>query len=118
MMQHAQQIRTKLFTLIMAAVAGAGFATAATAAGAGAGVNANVDAAAQVVARDNPQAGGAADARMSPAGSTNSNAQWQSGAAQGADRAAGRMNPKGTEMKQSSDTEPEATGKASHKGKY
>jgi len=94
----------------MAAVAGAGFATAATAAGAGAGVNANVDAAAQVVARDNPQAGGSADARMGPAGSTNSNAQWQSGAAQGADRAAGRMNPKGTEMKQSSDTEPEATG--------
>lgn len=116
MMQHAQQVRTKLFTLIMAAVAGAGFATAATAAGAG--VNANVDADTQVVARDNAQAGGSADARMSPSGNTNSNAQWQSGAAQGADRAAGRMNPKGAEMKQSSDTEPEATGKAPVKGEY
>jgi hypothetical protein len=36
---------------------------------------------------------------MSPAGSTNSNAQWQIRAARGADRATERMNPKGAEMK-------------------
>lgn len=116
MMQHVQQVRTKLFTLIMAAVAGAGLATAATAAGAGG--NANVGTDTQVAASDNAQAGGSADTRMSPAGNTSSNPQWQRGAVQRADHAAGRMNPKGAEMKQSSDTEPEATGKAPQKAEY
>ena len=109
MMRNAQQIRSKLLTVILAGVAGVGFATAATAAGVDIGVDANVDAGAQVEAPGNVQAGGPADAHMSPSGSTNTNAQWQSGAARGADRAAERMGTNGTELKQS--TELEATGK-------
>lgn len=109
MMQTAKQVRTKLLTVIMAGVAGVGFATAATAAGVGAGANANDGAGAQ--------AGGTADAHMSPSGSTNSNAQWQSGATRGADRAAARTSMSGDEMQQSAGAELDATGKAAVKGK-
>lgn len=101
MKQYAQQIRTQLLTLIMAGVAGAGVATAATAADVGAG--------ASVPAPDTAQAGGAADAHMSPSGSANNNAQWQSGATRGADRATERMNANGADL--------EATGTAMVKGK-
>lgn len=100
MMQKTQPIRSTLLTVLMA-----GFATAATAAGVG--TNANVGA----------QAGGNAAAHVSPAGSANSNAQWQDGAAKGADRAAERMSPKGADMKQSGTTESDATGKAALKDK-
>jgi hypothetical protein len=107
MKQYAQQIRSNLSTLIMTAVIGFGLATAATAAGVSA--NANVDAGAQ--------AGGSADAHMSASGSANSNAQWQSGASQGADRAAARMNPYGAEMKQSGEASLDAGGNAAARRK-
>lgn len=100
MMQKIQPIRSTFLTVLMA-----GFATAATAAGVG--VNANAGS----------QAGGNAETHMSPAGSANSNAQWQDGAAKGTDRAAERMSPKGADMKQSVDAEPDAAGKAALKGK-
>src|SRR5512141_2945865 len=108
MKQYAQQVRTQLLTLIMAGVAGAGLATAATAAGLGGGAHADVGAGASVPAPDTAQAGGAADAHMSPSGSANSNAQWQSGATRGADRAAERMNANAADL--------EATDTATVKG--
>lgn len=111
MMQKSQAIRTQFLTVIMAGVAAVGFATTASAAGVGAGVSA------EAAAPANAQAGGNADAHLSPSGSANSNAQWQSGAAQGADRATERMSAKGAEKKQSAGTEPEATGTAAVKGK-
>lgn len=86
MKQNAQQILTRLLTVIMAGVAGIGFATAATAAtaaGVGVGAGTNVGAGAQ--------AGGNADTHMNATASANSNAQWQSGATRDADRAAERM---------------------------
>ena len=117
MKQNAQQVRTQLLTLIMAGVTGAGFAAAATAAGIGGGVNANVGAGANVSVPGTAQAGGAADAHMSPSGSANSNAQWQSGATRGADRAAERMDAQGAEMKQSGGAGLEATDTATVQGK-
>ena len=117
MKQNAQQVRTKLLTLIMAGVAGAGFAAAATAAGIDGGINANVGTGATVSAPDTTQAGGTADAHMSTSGSANSNAQWQSGATRGADRAAERMNTHGAEMTQSGGADLEAAGTATVKGK-
>jgi len=114
MKQNAQQVRTKLLTLIMTGVAG--FAAAATAAGMGGGINANVGAGATVPAPATAQAGGVADAHMSTSGIASSNAQWQSGATRGADRAAERMNPNGAELKQPGAT-LEATGTAVVKGK-
>ena len=107
MKQYAQQVRTQLLTLIMAGVAGAGLATTVTAAGIGGG-HADVGAGASVPAPDTAQAGGAADAHMSPSGSANSNAQWQSGATRGAGRAAERMNADGADL--------EATGTVTVKG--
>ena len=62
-------------------------------------------------------AGGAAETHTSPAGSANGNAQWQSGAARGADRAAERMNAPGTGMTPSGEAELDATGSARAKGK-
>ncbi len=118
MMQQAQQLHTKLWSVITAGLAGAGFVTAAMASGMGAGVNPDVGAGAQVAAPDNAGAGGAADAHMSPAGSTNSNAQWQIGTTRGEDRATERMNPKGAEMKQSADAQHEAASKATPQGRY
>ena len=109
MMQTAQQVRSKLLTLIVAGVAGVAFTNAATAAGVGGG--------AQVAAPDSAQAGGSADAHMSSAGSANSNAQWQSGATRGADRAAERMSTNGDDMRQSAGADLESTGKANMKGK-
>ena len=113
MMRNAQQIRSKLLTVILAGVAGVGFATAVTAAG----VEANVGAGAQVEAPGNVQAGGTADAHMSTSGSANSNAQWHSGATRGADLAAERMNAHGAEMTQSGGADLEAAGTATVKGK-
>ena len=110
MKQYAQQVRTQLLTLIMAGVAGAGLATTATAAGIGGGVHAEVGAGASLPAPDTAQAGGAADAHMSPSGSANSNAQWQSGATRGAGRAAERMNADGADL--------EAAGTATVTGKH
>jgi hypothetical protein len=101
MKQNAQQVRHKFLTLIMAGVAGAGFAAAAVAAETGTGINANVDAGATFSAPGTAQAGGAADAHMSTSGNANSNAQWQSGATRGEDRAAERMNTHSTELRQS-----------------
>ena len=112
-MKQNQQIRTKLLTVMMAGVTGVGFAAAATAAGVGIGADANVDAGAQVTAPANAQAGGSADTHMSTTGDANSNAQWQSGALRGADRAAERMGEDG--LKQS--TELQATGKTTAKAK-
>lgn len=113
MMQTAQQVGSKLLALIIAGVAGVGFVTAATAAGVGAGVDANVGGGAQVAAPDMDQAGGSADAHMSTSGSTNSNAQWQSGATRGAEH----MNARDAEMKPSEETALEAIGTATAKGK-
>jgi hypothetical protein len=78
-MQTALKVRTRLLTAILSGVTGLGFAAAATAEEAGAGVNAGA------------QAGGAADAHLSPSGRTHNNGQWQSDAVRGADRAAERM---------------------------
>jgi hypothetical protein len=114
MTQKTQPIRTRLMTALMAGVASIGFATAATAAGVGVGVNAG--AGVQVGAPVKAQAGGVAGAQMSTSGSANSNAQWQSGATQGGDRAAERMNAKGADMTQPTDAELEAVGKANAKG--
>jgi hypothetical protein len=111
-MKQNAQIRTQLLTVIMA---GVGFATAATAAEVDASVDAKVGADAQVAAPGNIQAGGTADAHMSPSGSTNSNAQWQSGATRGADRAGERMSMSGSELKPS--TELGAAGKTTAKAK-
>jgi len=105
MKQHAQQIRTKLFIVIMAGLAGVGFATAATAAEVAAGADA------QVAAPDHAQAGGSADAHMSTSGNANSNAQWQSGASRGADRAAERRGTNVDGLEQSAAAEHEAAGK-------
>lgn len=101
MKQNTQQVRTKLLTLIVASVAGASFAAAASAAGISGGINADVGAEATVSTPDTAQAGGAADTHMSTSGNANTNAQWQSGATRGTDRAAERMNANGAEMKQS-----------------
>lgn len=117
MMRNAQQIRSKLLTVIMAGVAGVGFATAATAAGVGVGANAHVGAGAQVAAPNNAQAGGRADAHMSTAGSANSNAQWQSGATRGADRAAERMGTDSDGLKQSTAAELGAADMAAAQAK-
>lgn len=114
MMKKAQPIRTQLVTVLMAGVASIGLATAATAAGVGVGVNAG--AGAQVGAPAKAHTGGAAEAHMSTSGSANSNAQWQSGATRGADRAAERLDAKGAGMTQSTDAELEAAGTASVKG--
>jgi hypothetical protein len=88
MKQNAQQIRNKLMIVIMAGVAAVGFAAAARAAQVGAGVSTDDGASAQVEAPSNARAGGSGNAHMSTSGSANSNAQWQSGATRGADRAA------------------------------
>jgi len=112
MTQKTQPIRTRLVTALMAGVASIGFATAATAAGVG--VNAGADA--QLESPVKAQTGGTAEAHMSTSGSANSNAQWQSGATRGGDRAAERLDAKGAGMTQSTDAELEATGKASVKG--
>lgn len=107
MKHYAQQVRAKLLTVIMAGMAGIGLASAATAAGVGTGANATVGSGA-------PAAGVTAEEHMNASGSANSNAQWQDGATQGADRAAERMNTDGA-MKPSGGVAPE-TGKAAVKG--
>ena len=91
MKQTAQQLRTKLLTLIMAGAAGAGFAAAATATETGNVINAHIDAVTTVSAPDTAQADGAADAHMSMPGNATSNAQSQSGAAPNTDRVTERM---------------------------
>lgn len=101
MKQNIQQLRPKFLTLILAGVAGAGFAAAAVAAETGSGINANVEAGPTFPAPGTAQAGGAADTHMSTSGNASSNAQWQSGATRGEDRAAERMNTHGTELRQS-----------------
>ena len=111
MKQHAQQIRTKLFIVIMAGLAGVGLATAATAAQVAAGADA------QVAAPDHVQAGGSADAPMSTSGSANSNAQRQSGATRGADRAAERTGTNVIGLEQSTAAGLESAGKATAKAK-
>lgn len=102
MKQIFQTARIKLLTLIMAGAAGGGFAIAATAAGVG--VNAGA------------QAGGVADAHMSASGSADSDAQWQSGATRGIDRAAERMSPQGAEMNQAGVANLGAAGAAAATG--
>lgn len=119
MMQKPQQLRTPFLSTIMTAVVCVGFSSAVMAAGVGVGVNAGggvdagVGADARVGASGAAQAGGTADGYMSPSGSDNNNAQWQSGATRGMDRATERMNPNGTEPEAGF----EATGKAAVKGK-
>lgn len=109
MKQIVQQDRTRFLTLIMAGVATFGFAHVTMAADSAAAANATVGAAAQP--------GTAAGAQMSGSGSANSNAQWQSGATQGADRATARMSPHGAEMMHSGGADVSATGNAAAKGK-
>lgn len=119
MMQKPQQLRTQFLSTIMTAVVCVGFSSAVMAAGVGVGVNAGggvdagVGADARVGASGAAQAGGTADGYMSPSGSDNNNAQWQSGATRGMDRATERMNPNGTVP----EAGLEATGKAAVKGK-
>jgi hypothetical protein len=115
-MKQNAQVRTPLLTVIMAAVASVGFASAATAAGVGGGVNTKVGAGVQV-APPEAQAGGSADAHMSPTGSENSNPQWQGAATQGADRAAARMGTNVDALEPSTAAELEAAGQASAKAK-
>lgn len=115
-MKHmARQVRSTLLNTIMAGV-GIGFATAASAAGAGVGVDAG--AGAQVAAPpSSSRAGVAADAHMSPYGTAHNNAQWQDGAPRGAERATERLSTTGADMNNSADSEREAAGKTSLKGK-
>lgn len=101
-MKRAQQIPARLVTSIMAVAASIGLATSALAAGGGASANVGAGS----------QAGATAGTHMSPSGAANTNAQWQAGATQGADRAADRMSPYGAEMKQAGDAEAAASGKA------
>lgn len=98
MMHTALQIRTRCLTAIMAGMASIGIATAATAAGVG--VNAGGAA----------QAGGPASAHMSSTATTHSNAQWQSGATRGVDRALEREGTSvvGTEPSTASERETPA----------
>lgn len=92
MMRNAQPIRTSLLTAIMAAVVSAG---------------------AQAASPGYVQAGGAADTHMNAYGSTNTHAQWKSGATLGAERAAERadMNSDGLTTP-SATPEPAAAAKA------
>jgi hypothetical protein len=89
MKQTAQQLCTRLLTLIMAGVAGTGAAAAAAATGTG--INAQVDTGADVSAPDTAPADGAVDAHISMYMSISGNAQSQNGAAPNTDRAAERM---------------------------
>ena len=91
-----------LLLAAIASLAGAGFATAASA------VDVNTEA--------SPKAGATAGAHMSPSGSANSNAQWQTDANKGAERAGARMSDKGAEHKPDSAAPPEAAA-ATSKGK-
>ena len=118
MKQYAQQIRTKLLTVITAGAAGVGvgFATAATSASVGA--NANVDAGAQVAAPSNAQASSYVDVHLSTTGSTFRTAQWQSGATGGADRAAERMGTSIDGLEQSTAAGLESAGMATAKAKH
>ncbi|MGE5318737.1 MAG: hypothetical protein ACM3KD_01020 [Hyphomicrobiaceae bacterium] len=109
MKQIAQQVRTKFLTLALAAMAGTGVAAAANAAGLGAGINADIGAGPHGAMPDTAQAGGKADAHVSPSGSANGDAQWQSGATRGEDRAAKRMNAHGADSRTA--TTASATGK-------
>jgi len=104
MKQHAQHIPTKLLAVVMAGVVGVGFATAAMATGGGAG--------AQAVASNKALAAVYADAHMSTFGSAFSNAQWQSSATRGAERAAERMDTDVDGLGQSTVAGLEAAGKA------
>ena len=104
MKQYAQQVRTRLLTLIMAGVAGAGFASVATAAGMGGGIKSDVGTGASVPAREPAQTSGAADAHMGPSGSASSNATE-------------RMNANDAEMKQSGGTDLDVNDTTTVKGK-
>lgn len=106
MMHTALHVRTQLLTAIMAGVASVGFAAGATAASLGAGAKVGADA--KVSAPANAQAGGSAEAHMSPSGSDNGNAQWQSGATRGPDRALER---EGTSVESTTEAEAAAQGK-------
>lgn len=96
MMQKPQQLRTQFLSTIMTAVVCVGFSGAVMAAGVGVGVKAGAGVDAGVGASGAAQAGGTADGHMSESGSDNNNAQWQSEATRGMDRATERMNPNGT----------------------
>lgn len=111
-MKQNAQVRTKFLTAIMAGVAGVGFVTAATAVGID---HTAVGAGAEVAAPIKSQAGGRAEANMDPTGSASSNAQWQSGATRGADRAAERASTTVEALEQSTAAELEAIGKPSAK---
>lgn len=78
-------------TLLLVAITGlGGTGYAASALAAGVGVNADAGAGLQVSTPASVQAGATAGTQMSTAGSANSNAQWQSDANKGADRAGER----------------------------
>lgn len=105
MLQKTQQINTRILTVIMTGVATIGFATAAV--GEGLGGNANIGMDAQV--------GLSADARLSPSGSTHSNAQLQGGTTQDtqdAKTAVEHMGTKADEVKPATDAELKAADKA------
>lgn len=112
-MQKPQQLRPQFLSTIMTAVVCAGFSSAVMAVGVGVGVNAGVGADARVGASGAVQAGGNADGYMSASGSDNNNAQWQSRATRGMDRATERMNPNGAMP----EAGLEAAGTAAVKGK-
>lgn len=112
-MQKPQQLRSPFLSTIMAAVVGVSLSSAVLAAGIDVGVKAGVGADARVGTSGAAQAGGTADGHMSASGSDNGNAQWQSGAIRGMDRATERMPPNDTEP----EAELEAAGKAAVKGK-
>lgn len=100
MKQHFKQSRGKLLAVIMiaAGLAGPGLSASASAANAGA------------------SAGGEAATHMSPAGTANTNAQWQTEASKGTDRAGERMSEQGAENRHMSGAEGEAAA-ALPKGK-
>lgn len=117
MKKPVERTRYKLLAVLTAGLGAAGLASTVMAAGigigggigAGAGAGANAGAGVQVAPSVDVQAGGTAATHMNTNGTANSNAQWQSGATRGTDRAAERT-PSTT------DEEPEATT-ASSKGK-
>ena len=114
MMRNIRPIHTRLLTAIMAGVASTGLATAAMAKGSGAGVNANASAGIQAASPGYVQAGGAADAHLNAYVSTNTHAQWQSGATLSADRA--DMNSNGPTPSATAEAAGQATTQAKYPG--
>lgn len=124
MKRSVKQTRRKLLATLVAGLSGTGLATAVMAAGIGVGVGvnaganagaggANAGAGVQAAPAIDVQTGGTAAEQMSATGAANSNAQWQTGATRGADRAEERTPTKSEDPEEA--TTPSSKGKRSDK---